>query len=274
MMAIFTPSARGSDAGDTAQLDQMVLAGFDEIAVDSYRRTQCAVFRKTNEQFGGLSNMAAGFPLWVNGIEIRTSEAAYQAARFPHLPDVQREILAQASPMAAKMKGKPHRHDSRPNFDADRVQIMWWSLRVKLACNPTRFSQLLASTGERPIVEDSHKDTYWGSVAVKDNPTLLRGANVLGRLLIALRDLVGTFDPRIWQVVAPPAIPGFTLFGNPIGIIDGSRIGRGQNPVAATPLPGKGDTGNKNASKARALDALCPNCFIALPAKGHCDNCE
>src|ERR1700742_4109644 len=193
----------GPHAGDIRELDEVVLAGLDESFVENYRRIQCAVFRKTDDRFGGLSNMAAGFPLWVNGIEIRHSEAIYQAARFPHLPDVQRDILAQASPMAAKMKGKPHRSNSRPDFNANRVRIMWWSLRVKLACNPSRFSQLLTSTGGRPIVEDSHKDAYWGAVAVKDELTLLRGANMLGRLLIALRDVVDTFDPQIWQVVPP-----------------------------------------------------------------------
>jgi type I restriction enzyme S subunit len=196
-----------------------VLADFDETVIGTYRPAERAVFRKTNEHFGGLSNMSADFPLWVNGFEIRTSEAIHHAARFPHLPDVQRDIVDQASPMAAKMKGKPHRRNSRPDFDASRVPIMWWALRVKLACNPVRVSHLLGSTGEKDIVEDSHKDTYWGAVALKDNPTRLRGANVLGRLLIALRDVVDTFDQSVWQVVPPPTIPDFTssviLSGSP-----------------------------------------------------------
>jgi len=108
----------GGDTSDSTELDEIVLAEFDETDAHTYRRSQCAVFRETNDQFGGLSNMAAGFPLWVNGIEMRTSEALYQAARFPHLPNVQRDILAQASPIARKDEGKPHRRDSRPDFDA------------------------------------------------------------------------------------------------------------------------------------------------------------
>src|SRR5438105_2891921 len=74
-----------------------------------YARKGSAVFCKTDEEFGGLSNMAAGFPLVVNGVPIRTSEALYQACRFPHLSDVQRLIIDQKSPMTAKMKSKPHR---------------------------------------------------------------------------------------------------------------------------------------------------------------------
>ena len=63
----------------------------------TYERQLTVVFRKTQEEFGGLSNMAAGFPLRVNGADIPTSEALYQACRFPHLPDVQRLIVAQKS---------------------------------------------------------------------------------------------------------------------------------------------------------------------------------
>ena len=52
----------------------------------TYDRANSAIFLKTREKHGGLSNMAGGFPLVVNGTEIRTSEALYQACRFPHLP--------------------------------------------------------------------------------------------------------------------------------------------------------------------------------------------
>ena len=33
----------------------------------TYHRNECAVFLKTAEQFGGLSNMADGYPLVING---------------------------------------------------------------------------------------------------------------------------------------------------------------------------------------------------------------
>ena len=34
-----------------------------------YTRANAAAFLKTKEEFGGLSNMAAGFPLRVNGVD-------------------------------------------------------------------------------------------------------------------------------------------------------------------------------------------------------------
>ena len=75
--------------------------------IRSYSRQESVVFRKTKEKYGGLSNMAGGFPLLVNGIQIRTAEAIYQACRFPNLQDVQYIIIQQRSPMTAKIKSKP-----------------------------------------------------------------------------------------------------------------------------------------------------------------------
>src|SRR5207302_1470417 len=124
----------------------------------TYLRSDCAVFRRTHEQFGGLSNMAAGFGITINGARIRTSEALYQACRFPHRPKVQQLIIEQDSPMTAKMKSKPYRNDSRPDWNSVRVAVMKWCLRVKLAQNWNKFGELLLSTGQRPIVEDSRKD--------------------------------------------------------------------------------------------------------------------
>ena len=133
----------------------------DQSQFRTYRANDCAVFCKTAEEFGGLSNMAAGFPLEVNGVSIRTSEALYQACRFPHRPEIQRLIIEQQSPMTAKMKSKPHRKDSRPDWDDVRVGIMRWCLRVKLAQNWQKFGDLLLTTGNRPIVEKSRKDDFW-----------------------------------------------------------------------------------------------------------------
>jgi type I restriction enzyme S subunit len=184
--------------------------------VRTYQRADCAVFRKTAEAFGGLSNMAPGFPVRVNGVRILTVEALYQACRFPHRPEVQRKIIEQSSPMTAKMVGKPFRKDSRPDWDRVRVKIMRWVLRLKLAMHWSRFSELLLSTGDKPIVEDSRKDDFWGAVPVGD--TSLVGMNVLGRLLMELREEVKQGGEL--RRVEPPAISNFRLFDEVLGIVD------------------------------------------------------
>src|SRR5947209_5754372 len=119
----------------------------------TYHRDECAIFLKTTERFGGLSNMAGGYPLSIHGIHIPTSEALYQACRFPHRCELQKIIIGQKSPMTAKMKSKPQRKDSRPDWDKVRVEIMWWCLRVKLVQHWQKFGDLLLSTGDKPIVE-------------------------------------------------------------------------------------------------------------------------
>ncbi len=187
----------------------------------SYHRDECAVFLKTNERFGGLSNMAGGYPLSVNGIRILTSEALYQACRFPHKPDIQKLIIGQASPMTAKMKSKPFRKDSRLDWDEVRVQIMYWCLRVKLVQHWEKFGELLLSTGDRPVVEESYRDPFWGAKPM-DAETLV-GTNVLGQLLTELRDQLKGPNIDELLVIEPPDLPQFLLIERPIGVIGSPR---------------------------------------------------
>ena len=183
--------------------------------IRTYYPAESAVFRKTNERFGGLSNMAPGFPLVVNGERIRTSEALYQACRFPSRPDVQRQIIADRSPMSAKMRSKPFRGDTRSDWNSVRVQVMRWCLRVKLAQNWQKFSSLLLSTGEAPIVEKKARRTdFWASTEQPDGT--LVGMNVLGRLLMELREQLKSNEAKNLRSVKPLDIPNFLLFEKPI----------------------------------------------------------
>jgi ribA/ribD-fused uncharacterized protein len=182
------------------------------------RHENCAAFFKVAEDFGGLSNMHNGYPVRVNGMRIGSSEALFQACRFPHHPDIQREIIAAPHAMVAKMKAKKdcrRERFTRPDWDDVRVEVMRWCLAIKLACHPQTFAALLLSTGNRPIVERSRRDDFWGAKLVGH---VLVGRDVLGQLLMALRaELRQTADLR---TVAPLAIPDFGLLGEPIGAVD------------------------------------------------------
>lgn len=175
--------------------------------------------------------MAPGYPISLPNIRIRTSEALYQACRFPHLPQVQHMILNESSPMTAKMKSKPFRDQSRPDWDEVRVPIMKWCLRVKLANNWVKFSALLKETGDRPIVEESRKDAFWGAKSGQDN--ILSGQNVLGRLLMELRERVKN-DPSSLHEVRPVPIERFFILSEPVGLIRAGigevADGRGSSP--------------------------------------------
>lgn len=187
----------------------------------TYLRAECVVVYKTKEDWGGLSNMAGGYSVTINGARILTSEALYQACRFPHLPSVQRDIIEQTSPMTAKMKSKPHRANSRKDWDEVRFKIMRWCLRVKLAQNHAEFGRLLLATRDRPIVEQSRKDDYWGAKLSVDGTELI-GENVLGRLLMGLRKQLLEDSPDNILTVEPLPIPDFKLFGQPIDTVTAS----------------------------------------------------
>jgi ribA/ribD-fused uncharacterized protein len=182
--------------------------------MNTYDPALCVAFRKTAEEWGGLSNMCPGYPIGILGEIVATSESLYQAFRFPAQPELQRTILGTRNPMKAKMSTKPHRHLTRSDWETGgvRVVVMRWALRVKLLQNKPKFGALLCATGDRPIVEDSHKDRFWG--AVLNGEGMLVGENVLGTLLVELRE-----DLRLNGApsqVEPPDIPDCTLLGKPV----------------------------------------------------------
>lgn len=179
-----------------------------------YYRETCAVFYKTADLYGGLSNMSGDYPLSVAGVPVRTSEALYQACRFPYHPTIQQEILDQTSPMAAKMKSKHYTRLTRADWDIVRVPIMAWCLRLKLTQHPVNFGDLLLATGRVPIVEASVRDEFWGAVAI--DTERLRGANVLGCLLTALRDGLRRSDSQALSQLVLPGVRDFLLLNRPI----------------------------------------------------------
>ncbi len=182
-----------------------------EYIIKKYLAPEVCGFKKTKETFGELSNMAAGFPVEINGEKIRSVEALYQACRFPDYPEIQRKIIQEKSPMTAKMVSKSYIKHSRPDFDANKVDIMRWCLQLKLNFNFEHFASILQLTGNKPIVEISHKDSFWGAIPEKSNSNLLVGYNVLGNLLMELR------DNFFYSVsVEPPQISNFYFLGEPI----------------------------------------------------------
>ena len=191
-----------------------------KIAIRTYERESSVVFLKTKDLFGGLSNMAAGYPILINDTVVLTSEALYQSCRFPHLPDVQRLIISKNSPMTAKMVSKPYLDQSRVDWLRMRVRIMKWCLTCKIVQNWDRFSTLLLETQDLPIVEQSRKDKFWG--AVPENDSTLVGANVLGRLLMELREIARAGE--IIDSVPPPEVDNFLFLGQEISTV--SRMGK------------------------------------------------
>lgn len=191
----------------------------DPKEVRTYNFESSCVFKKNNDQYGGLSNMATQFPLQIKHIDIRTAEALYQACRFPHLPEVQQRIINQKSPMRVKMISNSYKSQSREDWDAVRIKIMKWCIQVKLAQNFISFGSVLDETGAKPIVENSSSDNFWGAIPSEDGK-VLSGKNALGRLLMDLRKTFHSEDKYSILYVEKPEIENFLLFNKPIETMD------------------------------------------------------
>lgn len=181
-----------------------------------YTIENSCVFKKNDGEFGGLSNMASIFPLEINRIGVKSSEALYQACKFPDNCDLQKKIISANSPFAAKMFSKGQR--TRDDWFEVRIEVMRWCLRVKLAQNYYSFGDLLKTTKENNIVEYSDKDTFWGAEKINENE--LKGKNALGRLLMELRRDFYLNKIEEMLIVKPPKILNFKLCGENIEAID------------------------------------------------------
>lgn len=183
--------------------------------IREYDIKEVVSFRKTTEEFGGLSNMASGYSLNINGIIIPSAEHLYQACRFPLFPKLQEEVILQNSPMTAKMVSRKYNQYSRQDWEQVRIKVMRWVLEVKLSQNWEKFGSLLLKTGEKPIVEFTHKDKIWG--AVQEGQKLV-GVNALGRLLMDIRDKYVKTN-SYHRCIESPAITGFLLFNNEVELV-------------------------------------------------------
>ena len=160
-----------------------------------YEREQCCGFRFTAAAWGELSNF---FPLAVPIVagpwSFRTSEAAYQACKFPAHPDVQQRIAEAPTAREAAAIGRTPGLGIDPGWNEQRVDVMRWVLRMKREANAAEIDAVLAATGERPIVEVSTRDPWWGARPLADR---YEGHNVLGRLWMELRQQLHEDDPAV-----------------------------------------------------------------------------
>jgi ribA/ribD-fused uncharacterized protein len=184
-----------------------------KISERTYNKNEVLTFSKTTGKFGGLSNMAAGYSLFVNETNIANSEILYQACRFPLFPIIQEEIISQTNPMDAKEISRKYNQFTRQDWETVKFDVMRWCLQIKLIQNFEKFSELLLSTEDNIIVEYSTKDCTWGAMPVGTDT--IRGKNALGRLLMEIREVHLKSSEEL-EYVKPLNIPAFLLFDNPI----------------------------------------------------------
>ena len=173
----------------------------------TYHRSEAAWFFSSKDPHWSLSNMASGLPIRYAGETWNSSEALYQACKYPPhatcipatgkknniIPYVRKRILTATTPMASKMtqrcavKAGLVRRDWADPVKERRIHAMLWSLEQKLICNEI-FKEALLATGDFPIVEISRRDDFWGCIPVDDDR--VTGRNILGQLLMDLRERI------------------------------------------------------------------------------------
>ena len=155
---------------------------------DFYRREETAAFMDPAGEFGELSNRAPGYPIRVNGIDFLTTEALFQALKYPADENFQRLLAAQHDPNEAKEMGNSNSRVRR-DWDEIKVQAMRYTVAAKLRAHP-KFAQVLTSTGDLDIVEMSFRDTFWGAQPDPDY-LIMVGRNTMGKILTLLREELG-----------------------------------------------------------------------------------
>jgi len=132
-------------------------------------------------KFYCFSNFSAFAVEW-RGVLWMTSEHAYQAAKFDDKKIIERVRESRSADEAkkvARINGKLQRND----WEDTKLSIMGEILRAKLSQH-SFVQKRLSESGDREIIEDSHKDSYWGWGPNKD------GENHLGKLWMEIRDEV------------------------------------------------------------------------------------
>ena len=149
-------------------------------------------FRYSRAVWGELSNFfPLAVPIAAGPWQFRTSEALYQACKFPARPDVQQRIAEAPTAREAAAIGRTPGLRINPGWNAQRVDVMRWVLRLKREANRREIDAVLAATGDRPIVEVSARDAWWGARPTGDR---CEGHNVLGRLWMELRQHIRDGD--------------------------------------------------------------------------------
>lgn len=171
----------------------------------TYHKTGCAVFCRTKDPFGALSNLNSSFKLTLGTFTLASSETLYQALRFPTRPELQAQILAEQKPMGSKIVAYQPEHFPHTTplwLDGLNVTAMRASLRLKCYQHQAAIRAVLNDSADRPIVELSIRDPFWGAKPQPDNT--LKGCNVLGLLWEEIRHMMNTLPPEAWLVTPTP----------------------------------------------------------------------
>jgi ribA/ribD-fused uncharacterized protein len=144
-------------------------------------------------EFRNFSNMSA-HKIMVDGKEYQTVEHFYQAKKAEKFDDKEslEKIMKAKSAKAVKALGKKVKDFKQDEWDLAKYEIMKQGVSAKFSQYPEVRKQL-EETGDRKIGFADARNVYWGigsseSVEKSKHPEKWRGKNMLGHIIMELRD--------------------------------------------------------------------------------------
>lgn len=135
-------------------------------------------FYNTKNEYGAFSNFSR-HSVDLDGKTWPTSEHYYQAKKFLDY-DTQEMIRALKSPGQAAKEGRKRSLPLRSDWEEVKDDVMRDAIRAKFTQHED-LKELLLSTDQEYLIEDSPVDYYWGCGADGS------GKNMLGRILMEIR---------------------------------------------------------------------------------------
>lgn len=164
-----------------------------------------------------LFNDNSLYPVYVDNIKVLNAEVLYHIMKFPAVPRFQEKLLEQTSTESVRELVKENHGKMTIEWDADRVDVMRWVLRVKLAQNYKEMGAALASSKKKVLVKRSLTDDFWGVILMHGEKDVLVGRNIFGFLLKEVyHELIFYSRRQIMQVVVPPTTLRLHFLGNRI----------------------------------------------------------
>ena len=154
-------------------------------SIETYQMTECIPFCKVKEEWGVFSNFAPT-PILYDGVMYKNVEQLFQMMKFTD-KEVREKVYAASNPkMTAKHYEKAHRRD---DWGMIIVDAMKQCLQLKYE-QSDEFKAALERSKGKYIVEDqsSFKKSWADTWGVKRQGNFYGGPNLLGRLLMELRD--------------------------------------------------------------------------------------
>lgn len=134
----------------------------------------------TDQRYRWLSNFYGAPITWKDGTVFPTVEHGFHYLKTKD-KEWRKRILKCKTPGDAKRAG--HQCPMQPGWDNIKVNLMTELVRRKFQQNPDLREKLLA-TGSRPLEEDAHWDTFWGTGVTGGKG---KGKNMMGKILKQVR---------------------------------------------------------------------------------------